>query len=201
MGYFQAGFDVVGVDINPQPLYPFKFLLADVFTLSPDFLQTFDVIHASPPCQAYSSTRHQHKKTHPELIEPVRELLLKTKKPYIIENVEGAPLKNAIKLCGTMFSELRVYRHRLFETSFKLKSPLHPIHKIPCAPQGGHVPPGYFMTVAGHFTEVYKAEIALDIHWMKMDRKALSQAIPPAYTKYIGEKIKDQIICPSPVEI
>jgi DNA (cytosine-5)-methyltransferase 1 len=119
MGYNRAGFDVVGVDLKEQPNYPFEFIQSDVFDLEPDFLQQFDVIHASPPCQAYSfaslSWRNKGKK-YPDLLEPTRDMLTETNKPYIIENVVGAKLIKPLKLCGTMFN-LRVIRHRLFEIS------------------------------------------------------------------------------------
>jgi DNA (cytosine-5)-methyltransferase 1 len=119
VGYHRAGFDVVGVDNRPQPRYPFKFHQGDAMTWP---LDGYDAIHASPPCQAYSSTRHlPNTKPHPELVEPTRERLQASGVPWVMENVVGAPLTPHIILCGTMFGlvtddwELR--RHRLFETS------------------------------------------------------------------------------------
>ncbi len=88
-GYWRAGFDVVGVDIAPQLRYPFPFLQVDAMELSPQFLAGFDALHASPPCQAY---RHRNAHDWPDLVEDVRELLQSTGKPYVIENVDGAPL-------------------------------------------------------------------------------------------------------------
>ena len=130
MGYHRAGFDVVGVDVNPQPNYPFKFIQADFRDLSFSFLASFDVIHASPPCQAYSdlAARHGSHYRPPRLIIPVRQLLRSTGKLYVIENVEGAPLKDYITLCGTMFTDLRVLRHRLFEANFPINPPPHGKH-------------------------------------------------------------------------
>jgi DNA (cytosine-5)-methyltransferase 1 len=100
LGYSRAGFEVVGVDINPQPHYPFSFIQADALTLDPKFIASFDAIHASPPCQAYSDLAKRNGNAHewPRLIEPVREMLMRTGRPYIIENVDGAPLVNPIVL-------------------------------------------------------------------------------------------------------
>lgn len=106
MGYHRAGFEVTGIDINPQPHYPFKFIQADAMTYP---LGGFDCYHASPPCQRYSIlTRGLHQdriENYPDLIAPIRDRLLHTGKPYVIENVEGARklLINPVKLCGTMF--------------------------------------------------------------------------------------------------
>ena len=133
MGYHRAGFDVVGVDIEPQPHYPFEFLQADALEyLSNPLRYGYDAIHASPPCQGYSRMRHlpwlKHK-VYPLLIEPVRTLLEAKGLPYIIENVEDSPLERAsslfgthgVLLCGTMFG-LPIYRHRPFECSFPYPS-------------------------------------------------------------------------------
>lgn len=117
VGYHRVGFEVVGVDIKEQPNYPFEFIQSDVFSLDQEFLEEFDVIHASPPCQAYSYSTAKHRnlgKQYSDLLGKTRELLVKTDKRYIIENVVGAQLIRPLKLCGTMFN-LRVIRHRLFE--------------------------------------------------------------------------------------
>jgi DNA (cytosine-5)-methyltransferase 1 len=133
MGYSRAGFDVVGVDINPQPHYPFEFYQADALEYLAEHGSEFDVIHASPPCQRYSAMtngRWQDRvEEHPDLIEPTRILLIKSGKPYVIENVPGAPLLNPVLLCGTMFyletpSGNQLRRHRYFECSFRV--PLTP---------------------------------------------------------------------------
>jgi DNA (cytosine-5)-methyltransferase 1 len=130
VGYSRAGFEVVGVDINPQPRYPFEFVQADALNLDADFIATFDAIHASPPCQSYSDLAKRNGNAHewPRLIEPVRELLVSTGLPYVIENVDGAPLIDAVVLCGTMFPRLRVLRHRLFEANFTILTPPHQKH-------------------------------------------------------------------------
>ena len=115
MGYHRAGFEVVGVDINPQPNYPFAFVQGDALNPPVD-LQSFDVIHASPPCQRYSSAvLIKNRSKHPNYIQQVRTMLQASGKFYVIENVPGSPLKNPMKLCGTMFV-LNVVRHRLLET-------------------------------------------------------------------------------------
>ncbi len=129
-GYSLAGFDVLGVDIKPQPNYPFPFIQTDALNLDSKFVLTFDAIHASPPCQSYSdlAKRNGNADAWPRLIEPVRDLLVESGLPYIIENVEGAPLRNPIVLCGTMFKGLRVLRHRLFEANFPILTPKHGAH-------------------------------------------------------------------------
>ncbi|MDQ6719338.1 MAG: DNA cytosine methyltransferase [Candidatus Dormibacteraeota bacterium] len=132
VGFARAGFDVVGVDIKPQPNYPFEFIQADALNLDPGLLESFDAVHASPPCQSYSDLAKRNRNGHmwPRLIEPTRKLLRSLGVPYIIENVEGAPLIDPVILCGTMFSELRVIRHRLFESNLDLIAPAHGKHPL-----------------------------------------------------------------------
>ncbi len=156
-GYHDAGFDVVGVDIDPQPRYPFEFHRADVLEVLracdpyPEVLGwRFDAIHASPPCQAHSGTQRIQQNDHPDLIGEMRELLERTGLPYVIENVPGAPLRDPVELCGEMFG-LRTYRHRLFETNWPLTVPLHPQHVAPQAKMGRPVGEGEFMHVVGNF--------------------------------------------------
>ena len=118
MGYHRAGFDdITGVDIKPMPRYPFKFIQGDALEYLAAHGAEYDVIHASPPCQAYSIMQHANhmRKDHPDLVDSVRDALKQTGKPWIIENVPGAPLIDPILLCGLSFG-LRVIRHRLFES-------------------------------------------------------------------------------------
>jgi site-specific DNA-cytosine methylase len=115
MGYHRAGFEVVGVDIKPQKHYPFEFHCADAFAFLEQHGHEFDVIHASPPCQAYSSAMKHLAKPKPMLIDGVREALIRSGKRWVIENVPGAPMRNPTILCGTMFG-MRIHRHRLFES-------------------------------------------------------------------------------------
>ena len=113
-----------------QPNYPFKFIQADALTLDPKFIASFDAVHASPPCQSYSdlAKRNGNADEWPRLIEPVREILQRSGLPWVIENVDGAPLINPVVLCGTMFPGLRVLRHRLFESNFPIIAPPHGKH-------------------------------------------------------------------------
>ena len=183
MGYALAGFDVVGVDIDPQPHYPFPFIRADVTAMDPRFIATFDAAAASPPCQRYSNAQRLMGNEHPDLVEPTRALLKKAGVPYAIENVVGAPLINPVELCGAMFG-LKVYRHRLFECSFPVDVPDHPQHVAPLRKTGRKPGPGDFMHVVGNFSGVAQAKEAMGIDWMVRDE--LREAIPPAYTKHIG---------------
>lgn len=179
-GYARAGFEVVGVDIAPQPKYPFEFHQADALTFP---LDGFDAIHASPPCQAFTRARKLQGNAHPELIEPIRARLKASGLPYVIENVPGAPLENAVMLCGTMFGR-PLYRHRLFEANFPIVVPLHPQHQWDNVKMGRKPKAGQFIQPVGHFSDVPAAQEAMDIGWLGQDE--LREAIPPAYTQWIG---------------
>lgn len=181
VGLSRAGFEVVGVDIAAQPHYPFNFHQADALTFP---LEGFDFIWASPPCQAYTLAQRIRNNTHPDLVAPIRRRLKISGVPWCIENVEGAPLENPVTLCGTMFRGLKVYRHRLFETSFPLKQPEHPEHVAPLTKMGRPPRDGEFMHVVGNFSGVVAARKAMGINWMVRDE--LREAIPPAYSEYVG---------------
>lgn len=190
MGYHRAGFDeIVGVDIKPQKHYPFKFVLGDAMEYVAAHGVEFDVIHASPPCQAYSVTRSLHSNVYPMLIEKTRAALIKTGRCYVIENVPGAPLLNPLMLCGTMFG-LHVIRHRLFECNPQIAI-AHAVcnHAGKVSKRGkiSSYKTGEFITVAGHNFIADDGRDAMGIDWMT--RKELTQAIPPAYTEYIGRKL------------
>jgi DNA (cytosine-5)-methyltransferase 1 len=190
VGYHKAGFDVWGVDVNPQPNYPFPFCQADALTFP---LDGFDVVHASPPCQAYSTTRTMHSNKHPELIEAIRNRLLSSGLLYVIENVPGAPLSNPIILCGEMFG-LRVIRHRLFECSLSVSQPKHLTHRKEGRygyDHGKWNRDGYYLGVYGHgggkgTTSQWGNAMGIGHH---MTRLEMAQAIPPAYTEYIGRQM------------
>lgn len=185
MGYHRAGFDVVGVDIEPQPHYPFEFHQGDALDYVWQHWTEFDAIHASPPCQAYSVTRTMHEAIHPELVSPVRDMLRSTRLPYVIENVVGAPLLEPIRLCGSSFG-LRVWRHRLFEMSDPPAiAPVcsHYHHPLPLDITGTGGPGGRHRKPRGLAT----AREAMGIDWMT--RVELSEAIPPAYTEWIGAQL------------
>jgi len=180
MGLFQAGFEVTGVDIVPQRHYPFSFIEGDALTFP---LTGFDFIWASPPCQAYTLAQRIQGNKHPDLIALLRTRLQESGIPWAIENVVRAPLINPIMLCGTMF-DLKVYRHRLVETSFKIKAPLHPQHMALVTKMGRPPRKGEFMHIVGNFSGVEQAREAMGIDWMVRDE--LREAIPPAYAKFIG---------------
>jgi DNA (cytosine-5)-methyltransferase 1 len=195
-GYASAGFEVVGVDISPQPNYPFAFLQTDALSLDPKFIGTFDAIHASPPCQSYSdlAKRNRNADAWPRLIEPVREILANSNLPYVIENVEGAPLNNPIILCGTMFRGLRVIRHRLFESNFPILTPKHSKHPLVHTFDKRKSHYGktndmvdFVQVTGGGNCTIAAARDAMQIDWMT--KNELNEAIPPAYTRFIGKQL------------
>lgn len=201
MGYHHAGHDVIGADIEPQPNYPFAFWRTDAIRLlqrlidgerfalkgqAPIGLANIDFIHASPPCQLYSNAQRIRDYNHPDLIPPTRELLQQTGKPWVIENVIGAPLHEPIMLCGAMFAELQVYRHRLFESSFALQQPTEPKHTARVTKMGRVPRAGEYMHVVGNFSGVQQARIAMGIEWMTRDE--IREAIPPAYTRWVANE-------------
>jgi DNA (cytosine-5)-methyltransferase 1 len=194
VGYARAGFEVAGVDIRVQHRYPyFELTQGDALAVlrDLDYLDGFDAIHASPPCQAYSRTKSLHSNKHPDLLAETRELLIASGKPYVIENVLGAPMHNPHTLCGAMFDGLLVYRHRLFETSFPYTPPSHPQHVAPQNEMGEQPRPGEFIHVVGNFIDVEAGKAAMGIDWMSRDELVL--AIPPAYTEDIGRQLIEHL--------
>lgn len=197
-GYQGAGFYVVGVDIAPQPNYiGDEFWQGDAITFGRDLLQTqtFDAIHASPPCQhftAYGRAVKDIKTRYEDLIEATRELLRATGLPYVIENVVGAPLVDPVTLCGSMF-DLDVRRHRLFETNWPLQPPTWGCrHKI-WAPRfkssTGRRPSSRLTIEVGSWDEpLDRQKAAMGVAW-KITTRELSEAIPPAYTEFIGRQL------------
>jgi DNA (cytosine-5)-methyltransferase 1 len=185
MGYHLAGFDVVGVDINPQPRYPFEFHQADALTYP---LVGFDAIHASPPCEGYSSLNIINGRSYPMLIDATRDLLAAAGGPYVIENVAGAPLLYPLTLCGSSFG-LRVRRHRLFESNVWLLGQ-------PC--QHGPEPSARVYGLVdeqgrakARRADIAAAAAAMGINWMTPAE--LAKAIPPAYTRFIGEQLMSHL--------
>lgn len=190
MGYARAGFDVVGVDILPQPHYPFEFHQADAMTYP---LEGFDAIHASPPCQGYSRMRHLPwlaGRVYPLLIDPIRDRLVAAGVPYIIENVEDSPLErrsnlfgaHGVMLCGSMFG-LPLYRHRPFETSFSVIQPQHVPHERTIAP-------GRLLKDRGRVStweRESRMPVVMGCPWMT--QKEVAQAIPPDFTRYVGSAL------------
>jgi DNA (cytosine-5)-methyltransferase 1 len=184
MGYARAGFEVVGVDIKPQPHYPFEFVQADaVEYLSEIPAGSFDVIHASPPCKAHTKTgwafHFGYHDRHKDLLTPTRALLIEQPAPWVIENVPGAPMRADVMLCGSLF-DLNVRRHRWFELSwpqFRLMNPC--VHRRGIVSPHGN--PNRFKGSAKSWAE------GMDIDWMSGPE--LAQAIPPAYTEWIGRQL------------
>lgn len=201
-GYRRAGFEVTGVDIKPQPHNPHTFVRGDAIEYLEAHGHEFDAIHASPPCQGYSALKAMHGgKSYPMLIEKVRELLQRISRPYVIENVERAPLQSysclfgghGVMLCGSMFglavSRGFLRRHRIFETSF-------PVAQPPCNHRGLAVGVYGHGGHSGKHRMLYRAEAAeaMGIDWMNRDE--LAQAIPPAYTAYLGQALAKTLTNP-----
>lgn len=185
-GYVAAGFDVVGVDIDPQPRYPYAFVQGDALAYLSAFGGEFDAIHASPPCQGYSNAQRIQRREHPMLIDAVRDMLGHFGGPWVIENVPGAPLRNPVELCGTMFG-LRTYRHRLFESNLSLKVPEHPEHKARQVKMGRPLREGDFYQAVGNFSNVPYVRADLGVPWMNRD--GIRESIPPAYAYWIGRQL------------
>ena len=187
MGYHLAGFDVVGVDIDPQPRYPFEFHQGDALKFLLENWQEFDAFHASPPCQAWTLAQRIQGNSHPDHVAATRAAFELIGKPWVIENVEGAPLRDPIMLCGAMFPPLRVYRHRIFESNVLIFEPPHPDHTAPLRKMGRRPEPGEFMHVVGNFSGVDLAREAMGIDWMTRD--GLRESIPPVYAEYVGRQL------------
>ncbi|NBW22325.1 MAG: DNA cytosine methyltransferase [Caulobacteraceae bacterium] len=190
-GYHQAGFDVEGIDIKHGKRYPFTYHKLDFNTLDVDMLRGYDFIHASPPCQTFSITKNlrnaQGKSTDKvDLLEPTRKLLKESGVPYVIENVPGAPLINPIQLCGSSFG-LRVRRHRLFESNLPIVGSICD-HKKQGRPVGIYGSMKDEIPKGGKTAEsIEQARVAMGIDWMIWGE--LVEAIPPAYTEYLGRQI------------
>ena len=195
MGYHRAGFEVEGVDIEPQPHYPFKFYQADALEFP---LEGYDAYHASPPCQKFTKKqanwgrKRVNEIEHLDCLTPIRERLVILSKPYVIENVNGSPLKATVMLCGTMFG-LKIIKHRFFEINFDMPlfAPQFCNHK------------GVYNPWQGKGRGADKMREAMGIDWMPTaggaSRKAgytgdLYNAIPPAYTEYIGKYLMEVLI-------
>lgn len=224
-GYADAGFEVIGIDHKKQPRYPFRFIESDVLDID---LPDADIYHASPPCQLFSigSKKYRNQgKQYPDVLTPLREKLQRVGKPFIIENVVGAPLRKDLRLCGEMFG-LRVLRHRIFELhGLTVLQPPHMKHRLSLR-EGSAVgvygsngtlymlshkndykqeyaklkkhKQSYYATVPGNGGNSYSYQLgkwreAMGIDWM--NKKELTQAIPPAYTEYIGRQIINHWEC------
>lgn len=206
-GYADAGWRVVGVDIDPQPRYPFPFLqmnalsalerLIDGLPLQFDkslllWLHDVRAIHASPPCQAHTKAWKINKREHPRLIAPTRDLLEATRKRYVIENVEEArgELVKPVMLCGETFG-IETYRHRLFETNWPLDQPEHLEHTARTTKMGRAPVDGEYMHVVGNFSGVERARGVMGMPWANRD--GLREAIPPVYSEYVGRRMLEHL--------
>jgi DNA (cytosine-5)-methyltransferase 1 len=198
MGYHRAGFDVVGVDIWPQPRYPFEFHREDAMTFP---LDGFDAIHASPPCEDHMRSRFPGQQLHGTawMLPVTRDRLTASGLPWIIENVPGAPMRADYKLCGCMFglqvSGAALVRERWFETSwrgFDLRAPCH--HTEPAITIAGEDMPSYQRARISGSTRAERHALrqrVTGIDWMLTEEIGL--AIPPAYTKYIGLQLLEHL--------
>jgi DNA (cytosine-5)-methyltransferase 1 len=194
MGYHRVGFEVVGVDLDPQPNYPFEFHQADALTYP---LEGFDAVHASPPCQSYSdlAARNGNGAAWPRLVNPVRERLIAWGGPYVIENVDPcADLIDPVRLCGTMFPGLRVIRHRLFESNVALLVPAHGRHPLVFTHDKRKAHYGklnqdtaFVQVTGGGNATIANKRAAMGCPWMT--NHELNEAVPPAYTKYLGAQL------------
>jgi DNA (cytosine-5)-methyltransferase 1 len=211
-GYVNAGHEVHGVDLYPQPNYlrsgAASFTQADILEVLADraYLASFDFAHVSPPCQRHSrisTCRPGLAGRYPALIPPARRLLIASGLPYVIENVEGAPLFAPVTLCAGMFGR-ELYRHRLFESGgwFTLATPPGPPegmpgprrecgwpHPVP-ASKAGHWQPGTVISIAGHVGNVALARKVMEIDWTT--RQELAEAIPPYFTEWVGRQVPAQ---------
>lgn len=189
MGYHRAGFHVTGVDNRPQPRYPFEFHVGDALEFASAHGHEFDAIHASPPCHDHSKLAARWGKVGTgNLLPETRELLEAAGRPYVIENVEGAPMRPDIILCGEQFG-LRTVRHRWFELGrWWAMCPMHVPHSAPTshAKRTRDWLAGMHTSVTGKVNRAV-ASVALDIDWMTGPE--LAQAIPPRYTHWIGERL------------
>jgi DNA (cytosine-5)-methyltransferase 1 len=204
VGYHRAGFDVIGVDIDPQPDYPYKFIQADAlssYAWAAAEWRDCAAVHASPPCQHYSDLAHRNGNADewPDLVDQTRNVLQRSGLPYVIENVEGAPLIDPVTLCGTMFPELAVIRHRLFEANWPLTAPAeHPRHPLVFTHDKRKAHYGrldqdtsYVQVTGGGNATLANKRRAMGMPWA--NNHGLNEAIPPAYTEFIGRQLIDRI--------
>ena len=186
MGYWCAGFDVTGVDIKPQPNYPFKFIRADAMTFP---LEGFDAIHASPPCQDHMRSPMQRQQEHGTgwMLGATRDRLLAQPAPWVIENVPGAAMRPDLKFCGCQFGLNEVMRERWFETSwraFDMRPPCYHPGPVVNTMRTAHGP---WYRKHGRVPTRPEIAAAMGINWMHGEE--IKQAIPPAYTEHIGRQL------------
>ncbi|MEV6419033.1 SAM-dependent methyltransferase [Streptomyces sp. NPDC051662] len=192
-GYSNAGFEVVGVDIVPQPRYPLEFVQGEAIQFLLNYGHQFDLIHASCPCQFYSKTQRIRQNHHPDLLAPTRTALNAIGVPWVLENVMGAlpEMRDPVMLCGAYFG-LKTYRHRLFESGgWTLPQPEHAPHMRRQTKMGRRRKPGEMGYYVGNFIGVEDAKDDLCVPWMS--REGVRECIPPAYAEYVGEAFIEQL--------
>lgn len=193
-GYELAGFDEIhGVDIEPQPRYPYHFILGDALEYVRAHGHEYDFIDASPPCQHDSDCQVIRGNDHPDLVVPTFEALEETGVPYVLENVGGAvpKLRDPVMLCGQMFGLTRTYRHRFFSAGgWSFTAPQHPEHGAAQTKLGRAPVDGQAIQAIGNFSGVEIIRQEWGVHWM--NREGIREAIPPAYTRWIGEQFLAQ---------
>lgn len=195
-GLADAGYDVTGVDIEPQPNYPYTFVQGDALAQDPRWVSSFDLVWASPPCQKFSAYRRKDPTTigneAQNLIPKTRKLLQASGRPWIMENVPGAPLRSPCILCGSMFG-LMVRRHRWFETSDPIAQPKCQHHlqqgSFPCA--GNRTNPRKTVEIGVWRIPLETQQKAMGISWMNLEE--LSQAVPPAYASHLARALSKEI--------
>lgn len=207
VGYHRAGFEVVGVGNVPQPRFPFEHHVADALEFVREHGHEFDAIHASPPCQRYSApTRGTNAvrnaaagREHPDLVAATREALECASRPYVIENVDGAPVRKDLRLCGEMFG-LGVLQHRWFELGgWSVEQPAHKPHRgrVRGWRHGQYFDGPYVAAYGkgGGKATVAEMQAAKGISWTGVHEE-LTEAIPPAYTEWIGVRLRSAVVQP-----
>jgi DNA (cytosine-5)-methyltransferase 1 len=189
-GLAAAGFHVTGVDLYHQPNYPFPFHHGDALDLSVSWVRAnFDLVTASPPCQAYTKCARIRGRRHPRLIAETRAFLERVGLPWVIENVEEArpELRTPVMLCGAQFG-LRTYRHRLFEASFPIQAQIHLPHERRTVKMGRALRDGDFYHAVGNFSGVDYVRADLGVPWMT--REGIRECIPPVYAQYVAHEFR-----------
>ncbi|WP_249999979.1 DNA methylase [Actinoplanes sp. M2I2] len=207
-GYTAAGFDVTGVDKDPQPRYPYRFIQADALAYLRQLIRTgeiyeYTVVTGSPPCQRKTRCQKIRGREHPALIAPTRALMQATGLPYVIENVppdgdDDDPLIDPIELCGAMFG-LHTYRHRQFESNVALTAPPHDYRDGPTVKMGRPLADGDWYHAVGNFSNVPYVRRDLGLPWMNRD--GLRESIPPAYTEHLGQQLRRHLPARSTAEL
>ncbi len=190
VGYARAGFEVVGVDIEPQPHYPFEFHQADALTYP---LDGYDAYHASPPCQLWAYGYNPYREKYPDYISAIRDLFNREGKLYVIENVPRSPLRKDVTICGCQLGLPHIRRKRIFELNWGVPNRLpeqHDHRALSITVTGTGTPTGTWKAW-GRALKLKEFQDAMGIDWMV--RKELSEAIPPSYTKYIGKYLREAI--------